>query len=99
MDSWLVYAIIVAVLVTALVALRFGAPVATAVGAGLALLLAYLAGRSGGKKAEETDQLRERVENDAKREENTRRAEDAADRVRVDNARGGLRNDDGFRRD
>lgn len=88
-----------ACLVVAFVWLRFGDKAAAVAGAGLALLIAYMRGRRGAKQEVENEVLRERVNNDAKREENTRRAEDAADRVRVDNARGELRDDDGFRRD
>lgn len=99
MDNLFVLMVVAAIAVVIFVYLRFGKSAAAAAGAVLALLIAYARGRMGAKAEVENDQLRERVRNDEKRNEAERRAEDAADRVRVDNARGGLRDDDGFRRD
>jgi uncharacterized membrane protein YhiD involved in acid resistance len=63
--------------------LRFGEKFATIAGAILAALLVWLKLRDGVKQEVENDQLKERVKNDEARNENERRAEDAADRVRV----------------
>lgn len=88
-----------ACLVVAFVWLRFGDKAAVVAGAALALLIAYMRGRRGAKQEVENEVLRERVNNDAERNEARERADQAADAVRVDNATGGLRDDDGFRRD
>ena len=75
----------------------------TALAALVALVIAgvgvFFAGRSQGKAKADTAQLNKDVKANEIRNTAERQADAAADRVRVDNSRGGLRDDDGFRRD
>lgn len=82
MDSWVIYLAIVAACVVALVFLRFGAKAATFAAGGLALVIAYFAGQRGAAAKIENEQLRDRVNNDDKREASEQRANSAADTVR-----------------
>lgn len=91
--------IVIAVGLTIAAYVYFGRRGAQIAGALAAALLAVFAIRKDAK----SDAQRERVEKDLKNEreraEQVRDADRAADRARIDNATGGLRNDDGFRRD
>lgn len=98
MDLFPIY-VAVAALATAFIWLKFGDKAATVLGAVLAAALVYLKLKKGAKTEVENEVLRENQRNDEVRDEARERAEEAADRVRVDNATGGLRDDDGFRRD
>lgn len=99
MDNLFLLGGVVAVAAVVFVYLRFSKGAAGATALALALLLSYFRGRVGAKQEAEVDVLKERVRNDEVRNERAGAADAAADAVRVDNATGGLRNNDGFRRD
>ena len=90
-----------AALAVAFIWLKFGDKAATALGAVLAAALVYLKLKKGAKTEVENEVLRENQRNDEIRSDARERADDAAERVRVDNATNPerLRDDDGFRRD
>lgn len=83
LDTLLMIAAAIGVVI--FVYLRFGKQAATLSGALLALVIAYAKGRSSAKQDAEHDQLKEENRNAERREDQVQRADEAADRARVDN--------------
>lgn len=82
MDNWVLLLIVLAVAAVVFVYLRFGKSAAAVLGAGLALLIAYLAGRRGQRTEIENEVARGELKDEIKRNEAIVRADRAGDAAR-----------------